>query len=181
MKTLSFYLPEKLEPFLTKRKRFKIVYGGRGSGKSMSVINLLLFFCAQEGRKILSMREYMTDLKLSSYSLINEQIEQIKIPGFQIKKKTIKHQSGGCFEFTGMATQKAPGIKSYFGFDIFHVEEAQFLSDNSIRILLPTPRKEDSEIWMVMNPGSSQDHPSFFSNSAIKPTRALTDLIPVAL
>jgi phage terminase large subunit len=156
MRKLEIHVPEKLSPFLTKRKRYKIAVGGRGSGKSMTLGDLLLYSMSKKKSKICSMREYQTSIEDSSYSLFVEEIKRIRIPGFVINKSKIDNINGAKLRFKGLA-RGIQSIKSYHGFDIFFIEEAQFLSNESIRILTPTLRKEDSEIWMAMNPGSSED------------------------
>lgn len=153
---MEFSLPRKFEPFLTKKKRYKIAVGGRGSGKSMNEIDILLHCAAQYGEKILCIREYQSSIEDSCLALIEEEIERIKIPGFNVGKTTVEHKNGGLFRFKGLA-RSISSIKSYHGFVKAFVEEAQFLSEESIRILRPTFRKAGSEIWMAANPGSSSD------------------------
>jgi phage terminase large subunit len=153
---LKFLVPPKLWCFFKQHKRYKIAVGGRGSGKSMTIAGLLLFNCSQFSKKICSMREFQSSIDDSSYALFVEQIDEIGIPGFDIKKTTIDHLSGGQFRFKGLS-RSIQSIKSFHGFDIFHVEEGQFLSEESIRIIKPTLRKPGSEFWLVLNPGSSDD------------------------
>lgn len=43
-------------------------------------------------------------------------------------------------------------IKSLFGIDICLLEEAEYISEQSFRYLIPTIRKPKSEIWLVWNP-----------------------------
>jgi phage terminase large subunit len=43
------------------------------------------------------------------------------------------------------------------GFDRFIVEEAQTISDKSLKLLTPTLRTDNSEIWFIANPQSSAD------------------------
>lgn len=62
--------------------------------------------------------------------------------------------------FAGLSDQTADSIKSYEGVDIVWVEEAQSVSDRSWKILIPTIRKEGSEIWISMNPELDTD-PSY--------------------
>jgi phage terminase large subunit len=48
-------------------------------------------------------------------------------------------------------------IKGLEGIDIAWVEEAQIVSDNSWELLIPSIRKEGSEIWMSFNPKNPTD------------------------
>lgn len=153
---MEFSVPKKLEGFFNKKKRYKIAIGGRGSGKSTTIIDLLLHCAAQYGDKIICMREYQSSIEDSCLAMLDEEITRVGVPGFKVGKATISHKAGGLFRFKGLA-RSIDSIKSYHGFKKAFIEEAQFLSTDSIRILKPTFREEDSEIWMAANPGSSAD------------------------
>ncbi|MCP4255970.1 MAG: PBSX family phage terminase large subunit [Planctomycetes bacterium] len=153
---MEFSIPRKLQSFLTKKKRYKIAVGGRGSGKSTTIIDLLLHFASQYGDKTICMREYQSSIEDSCLAMLDDEISRIQIPGFKVGKTAISHNKGGQFRFKGLA-RSIESVKSYHGFNKAFIEEAQFLSTDSIRILKPTFREEDSEIWMAANPGSSAD------------------------
>ena len=153
---MNFSIPRKLAPFLNKKKRYKIAIGGRGSGKSMTIADILLFWAAQQKEKILCIREYQSSIEDSCLALLEDEIIRIDIPGFNVGKTTVEHKDGGMFRFKGLA-RSISSIKSYHGFKKAFIEEAQFLSEESIRILKPTFRAKDSEILMAANPGSSND------------------------
>lgn len=156
MSFLDFSVPGKLFNILKKRKRYKIIVGGRGSGKSETTAAILLFFVATRQWKVMSMREYQASIEDSSYPLFLKQIDEIAIPGFHSTKTEISHHYGGGFKFKGIA-KNIESIKSAFDFNAFFIEEAQFLSDPSIQIITPTLRKNNSEIWLVLNALSDQD------------------------
>ena len=40
-KALELQIPKKLMPFITKKKRYKVAFGGRGGAKSMSIAGML--------------------------------------------------------------------------------------------------------------------------------------------
>lgn len=162
---MNFSIPRKLQPFFTVKKRYKIAIGGRGSGKSTTIIKLLLYFAAQHADKILCMREYQSSIEDSCHAMLGDEIKVMGIPGFKIGKASIEHDKGGMFRFKGLA-RSIDSIKSFHGFKKAFIEEAQFLSQNSINTLQPTFREEDSEIWMAANPGSSADP---FSKTFLNP------------
>jgi phage terminase large subunit len=153
---LTFYIPPKLEPFLKKKKRYKIAIGGRGSGKSQSIADMDLYSCANHGQKLCYMREFQSSIADSSYPLLESEIERIGIPGYRVKHSHIEHSRGGQIRFKGLA-RSIHSVKSMFGFNGFRIEEAQFLSEDSIRVIKPTLRAPESETWLIMNPGSSED------------------------
>lgn len=59
--------------------------------------------------------------------------------------------------FGGLSDQTAESIKSYESIDICWVEEAQAVTGRSWNILIPTIRKDDSEIWISFNPELDTD------------------------
>ncbi len=164
-------IPEKLERFLTTKKRFKVAYGGRGAAKSQSFADIFLMKAHMEGAKIGCFREYQNAIDDSVFSLLTKEIDRIEAPGFRCDKSHIDNASGGCFRFKGLS--RSPGsVKSMHGFKYFWVEEGQFLSKESLKILTPTLREEDSECWISMNPMSSADPAS---QRFIEPYRAILE------
>jgi phage terminase large subunit len=153
---LKMQIPKKLLPILNKPKRIKIAIGGRGSAKSTTFADILAMKAQTEAAKVGCFREYQNSIEDSVHALLAAEIERLQIPGFSIGKATIDHQSGGKFRFKGLA-RSIDAVKSMHGFKYFWIEEAQFLSKDSIKILTPTVREEDSEIWFSGNPMSSAD------------------------
>lgn len=167
----KFQIPEKLLPFLNTKKRFKIAYGGRGGGKSETFAATFAMKAHAEKALVACFREYQNSIDDSVYSLIRSCIQKYDFPGFDINKSTITHKDGGGFRFKGLA-RSIEGIKSMHGTRYFWVEEGQFLSEESLRILTPTLREKDSELWISANPMSSADP---FSQRFIVPFQAQLD------
>ena len=148
-------IPEKLQPLL-KPKKFKVIYGGRGSGKSMTVADLLLMKCQTEGSKASGMREMMNSIDDSVHALFEEEIQRLGLSGFSVGRNHIEIDSGGLISYKGLA-RNPESVKSMHGFKYFWVEEAATLSKRSLDLLIPTLRKEDAELWLTFNPESSAD------------------------
>jgi len=157
--------PRILEPLIEKKKRYKIIIGGRGSAKSQTVGDLCLKDTATKALKIGCFREYMNSIDDSVHSLLSDEIDRIEADGFNTQANQIKHRSGGLIKYRGLA-RNTSAMKSMHGFKRFWVEEAQFLSEDSLKTLTPTLRTEESEIWMTANPMSSADP---FSQRFINP------------
>lgn len=137
--------------------RYKVYYGGRGSGKSWAVARALLIMAAQKKLRILCAREYQTSITDSVYRLLVEQIDEMGLsPFYTITKQTITSSKGSEFFFKGIH-HNVMEIKSTEGIDICWVEEAQSVSEDSWQILIPTVRKENSEIWVTFNPFEAED------------------------
>lgn len=146
----------KFAPLVTENHRYKVLFGGRGSGKSQTIAQCLIAQVAKHGRKVGCFREYQNSIDDSVYSLLRSEIGRMGVPGFTILGTEINHINGGCFRFRGLA-RNVESIKSMHDFDIFWLEEGQTISSDSLTILKPTLRKPGSEIWISLNPVSRQD------------------------
>ena len=149
--------PKKLQ-FLFEPNRYKVAYGGRGSGKSWSMARALLLQASNKPLRILCAREVQKSIKQSVHTLLNDQIQALGLgPLYEVLESEIRSRSGSSFSFTGLATNTVESIKSFEGCDIVWVEEAQTVSKKSWDILIPTIRKPDSEIWVSFNPNIDTD------------------------
>lgn len=148
--------PSKLEG-LFKKSRYKVLYGGRGGAKSWGIARALLILGAKSPMRILCAREFMTSMRDSVHKLLCDQIESLGLLGFyEITQASIRGKNGTEFAFAGLKNNIA-NIKSYEGVDICWVEEAQTVSRLSWNVLIPTIRKQDSEIWVSFNPELETD------------------------
>ena len=137
--------------------RYKVLYGGRGSGKSMNIARALLVVGAQKPLTILCTREIQTSINDSVHRLLREQIELLGLDGFyRVTQNAIYGQNGTEFIFKGLRFNVRE-IKSTEGVDVCWVEEAQAVSADSWDVLIPTIRKENSEIWISFNPLDEHD------------------------
>lgn len=149
--------PRKLR-FLFEKKRYKVAYGGRGSAKSWSFARALIILAANQKLRILCAREIQKSIKQSVHQLLCDQIEALGYGKyFEILETEIRGRNGSEFLFTGLSVHTVDSIKSFEGVDIVWVEEAQTVSKRSWTILIPTIRKEDSEIWVSFNPDLDTD------------------------
>lgn len=148
-------IPKPLKPFLKQKKRFKVAFGGRGGGKSIMFANAMIN-CAYNGAMVGCFREYQTSIDDSVHSLLSARISDIGAPGFIMQKNLIDHKSGGGFRFKGLA-RSIEAVKSMHGFNFFWLEEGQFISNDSLKILTPTLREQDSELWISANAMNSAD------------------------
>lgn len=149
--------PEALA-FLFQPARYKVAHGGRGSAKSWGFARALLIQAAQKKLRILCTREVQKSIKDSVHKLLSDQIQQLGMGAhFQILETEIRGINGSEFLFAGLASHTVESIKSYEGIDRVWVEEAQTVKKKSWDILIPTIRKEGSEIWVTLNPELDTD------------------------
>ena len=134
-----------------------MLFRSRGAGKSHSAAKALLIQGTKSPLRILCCREFMTSMRDSVHKLLCDQIDDIGIGSFyEITQTAIRGRNGTEFTFAGLKNNVA-NIKSYEGIDICWVEEAQTVSKTSWDILIPTIRKQDSEIWITFNPELETD------------------------
>jgi phage terminase large subunit len=148
--TFQAEIPEVFED-LFKPKRYKIYYGGRGGAKSWGFADALLIKGTQQPLRILCARELQKSIADSVHKLLDDQITALGLEDFyEVQKTTILGINGTEFLFNGLK-HNAREIKSTEGIDICWVEEAENVSDASWELLIPTVRKEGSEIWISFN------------------------------
>ena len=145
--------PKKFEAlFQPEKTRYRIFYGGRGGAKSWCFARALLAKGTKSPLRILCAREFQTSIKDSVHKLLSDQIYELNMESFyEITQTTIRGINGTEFIFAGIKNN-TNNIKSIEGIDIAWVEEAQSVSANSWNVLIPTIRKQDSEIWVSFNP-----------------------------
>ena len=111
----SVSLAEKMAPFLTKEKRFKLAFGGRGSTKSVAFASILAAHSKDYGDKTLCLREMQNTIEDSVHALLVDQIQSHNWTNFEITDKAIKLGDTDAFKFRGMA-RNVDGVKSAYGF-----------------------------------------------------------------
>lgn len=157
-KRLRIEVAPVFEPLL-ERSRYKGAWGGRGSGKSQAFADLLIIRALQDpGLRVLCCREIQKSLKESAKRLIESKIEEYGLGTlFEVQSAQIKTPGDGLIAFAGLQDHTSESIKSYEGFDLAWVEEAQTVSHRSMNLLRPTIRKPGSELWFSWNPRFDTD------------------------
>lgn len=147
---------------LSVAMRFKVFWGGRGSGKSWMMARALVWLGAQGPLRVLCCRELQTSIRDSVLRLLSDQIDILGLGAWYdvgesfIRGKEGTRAAGTEFIFKGLH-HNSKEIKSLEGIDICWVEEAQAVSEDSWRLLIPTIRKPGSEIWITFNPVNEDD------------------------
>ena len=138
--------------------RYVVLHGGRGSAKSWSVAQALLIRGCERPLRVLCTREVQRSIRDSVHKLLCDQIVRLGLGGFYEAQQTVIRGANGTeFVFSGLLEHTAESIKSYEGVDICWIEEAQAVSERSLRILIPTIRKAGSQIIVTMNPELDTD------------------------
>lgn len=132
--------------------------GGRGSAKSWSVARALLIQAKAQPLRVGCFREVQKSIKDSVHALLKDQIELLGFgKEYEVLSNEIRGANGSQFLFGGLADHTVESIKSFEGLDRAWVEEGQTVSEKSWGILIPTIRKDGSEIWVSYNPDLDTD------------------------
>ena len=167
-------LPDWAEVLFDESLRYIAIKGGRGSAKSHSVAEALVIRAAQKPLRMLCTREIQKSIKDSVKRLLDDKIKKVNLEGFYtITDTEIRGKNGSLFLFAGLRTNPE-SVKSTEGIDICWVEEAQTVSQKSLDILIPTIRKEGSQIIFTWNPNLSTDPvDAMFSQDKLPPDSKL--------
>jgi phage terminase large subunit len=146
--------------------RYKAIKGGRGSGKSHFVAELLIEDAMAEpgetgeGMRAICIREVQKDLMQSSKALIEAKLSAHRVTeadGFKVYKDVIELPGDGLMIFKGMQDYTADSIKSLEGFKRSWWEEAHTATAHSLNMLRPTIRATGSQLIFTWNPRHKRD------------------------
>lgn len=108
--------------------------------------------------RILCAREIQRTIADSVHRLLADQVQALGLSAhYRILEAEIRGINGTAFTFAGLRQQDIGKIKSFEGVDICWVEEANTVTKKSWDVLIPTIRKEGSEIWVSFNPELDSD------------------------
>jgi len=192
VKEPTAFFPEVVKPVFLRPKRFMGLIGGRGSGKTLVEGDHGLINMHDLGRNLMCIREFQSSVSDSVHAVLSSEINRLEFDNSDVTERTIKFtHNNSMARFMGLS-RNPESVKSAFGFLDWWVEEAQFLSEKSLRVLTPTARKkpkkglpgkqkeiETNEIDMgdvrmvfCANPASSEDP---FSQRFIVPFKTELD------
>jgi len=141
-----------------KKARYRFLYGGRASGKSYELAAQLIFLTSIYPLKILATRYFQNKIAESIYVLLCNIIDKWGYNDiYTITNNSIRcDKTGAEFIFSGLYG-KVDELKSIEAIDILVIDEAHSMDEQMWEILIPTIRKEGSEIWCAFNPRSRLD------------------------
>jgi len=151
-------LAPKLVKFIGSNYRYNVMYGGRGGSKSWAIAVILLVKTLQSKCLVLCAREIQNTIKDSVHRLLRSTVARYEWDSlFTIKKDEIVcNRTGASFIFKGLS-KNIQEIKSTEGIDHCWIEEAHSISRESLDVLIPTVRKENSQFWISYNPDNEND------------------------
>ena len=152
-------LPRKMVELFRGDARYRVAHGGRGSSKTRSFALMAAwegYRLAKNGRtgQILCGREYMNSLLESSFSEVKRVIlaDPVLSDFYKVGATQIKTKCGAIeFTFAGLR-HNIESIKSKANIVLCWLDEAEQISEEAWRTLLPSVREDESEIWISFNP-----------------------------
>lgn len=138
--------------------RYKVAYGGRGSGKSWAFAEMAIEVARRTKTTIPCVRELQLSIVDSVHKLLANTISRLGYDDeFDVMKSSIVHRGTGTnFIFFGIKNDPAK-IKSLEGAGVCWVEEAENITKEMWDTLIPTIRTPGSEIWVSYNPKNILD------------------------
>jgi phage terminase large subunit len=163
MTAVQIEIPAKLIPVFEGEADVRGAYGGRGSAKTRSFAKMLavrgyIYGMAGVTGQLLCARQFMNSLDDSSLEECKRAIEDEPFLSawYEIGDKYIRSKCGRIwFSFAGLDRNIA-SIKSKGRILICWVDEAEPVTDEAFRTLIPTLREEgdgwNAELWVTWNP-----------------------------
>ncbi len=157
---LTLDIPDKLIPLFKSEDRYQIAYGGRGGGKSWTFSDKAIIKGYQRPLFFPCLRQFQVSIQDSVHRLLSQSIEKMNLGHFfKIYDNIISGLNGTEFVFKGLA-RNINNIKSLEGADIVWITEATDVTEEAWKKLIPTIRKNNSQIWLDFNPEEIDD-PTF--------------------
>lgn len=163
MTTAQIKIPNKLIPVFSGEADVRGAYGGRGSAKTrsfakMTAVRAYMWSMAKREGVILCGRQFMNSLDDSSLEEIKAAIrsEPWLDAFFEIGDKYVRTRDGRIrYVFSGL-DRNIDSVKSKSRILLCWVDEAEPVTEDAWKVLIPTLREEDSELWVTWNPKSKR-------------------------
>lgn len=149
---------KKLEPIFTATQQIICIIGGRGSGKSIGMGDLLTMKMETEQADIYCLREFQDSISDSVHRVFSDSVnKRLNLKGWDIQANKVISPAGNYTVYKG-AARNPDSIQSAQGFKYSWFEEAHKASQSSIDKLLPTIlRNKGAKCIFTANPQSSSD------------------------
>lgn len=147
----------KIRKLIESDKRYRVAYGGRGSGKSYGVASYLVAKGLTESTRILCAKETQNSLADSALALMKRVIHDYSLDEAFVTTKTGLYCSVTGTEYIFRGLQHPDRIRSLEGIRFAWIEEATKVSRAAWDVFTPTIRVPGSEIWATFNPDQEDD------------------------
>lgn len=157
----KFFILRKFRHLLTDSSatNYFVYYSGRGAGKSENIAACLIILSALNPHRVLCCREFQSSITESVKAMLEQKIGELNLWHlFRSTHDKIECINGSEFIFKGLRNMNVGNIKSIAGVSITWIEEAEFLSNQSYEILIPSvTRVRHPRIIFSFNPRYETD------------------------
>ena len=170
-------LNEKYEPLVTSPARYKIISGGRGSGKSYSTATLILLESDNDDGTILYTRFTLKNAEQSIFPEFEDKLDEL---GWRNKfhksgNDYINLESGGRILFRGIKTSdgiNTAALKSIPKLKMWVNDESEEFVSESIFDTIDLSIRDRNyklQIWLILNPSDINHfiYRKFFKNNGV--------------
>lgn len=170
-------LNEKYEPLVTSPARYKIISGGRGSGKSYSTATLILLESDNDDGTILYTRFTLKNAEQSIFPEFEDKLDEL---GWRNKfhksgNDYINLESGGKILFRGIKTSdgiNTAALKSIPKLKMWVNDESEEFVSESIFDTIDLSIRDKNyklQIWLILNPSDINHfiYRKFFKNNGV--------------
>jgi phage terminase large subunit len=157
MTTATVKLPAALVKVLGPARgsyQYRVLRGGRGSGKSVGAATIAAIWGYAEPLRILCVRQFQNSIRESFYAEIVDALELNPwlAEHYTVTKESITGKNGTQFIFKGL-DRNPQSIKSLAKIDLTIVEEAEDIPEQSwVNLEATVFRQPKSELWTIYNP-----------------------------
>jgi len=152
-KTVRIQRIKLFSEFLKTRKRYMVLYGGSGAGKSHSIAQRIIqLFYEEDNRRFLITRKTLPSLKISAYQLIIDLLDEYRFP-YELNKSDLTIRQGSN-EMLFKSLDEAQKIRSYESNYIWAEEPSESSYRDFTHMRLSLKRKTDTmnQMFLSFNP-----------------------------
>lgn len=181
MTTATIKLPAALVEVLGPERgtyQYRVLRGGRGSGKSVGAATVAALWGYAEPLRILCVRQFQVSIRESFYAEIVDALELNPwlAEHYTVTKESITGKNGTQFIFRGL-DRNPQSIKSLAKIDLTIVEEAEDIPEQSWLNLEATIfRQPKSELWAIYNP-RKENSPVDFRFVKNQPPKSIVKMV----
>ena len=159
---MKLQIPHKFEPLFKgeySKQRIITYYGGRGGGKSVTLSYFCILKCLSHRMRFYVVRKIDKSKVNSTHSLIKRLLRENGFIEYvvQISNDRILFSNGSEIIFEGMNERTIDNLRSADNVSYFWFDEAHDIQAETMQVLIPSIRAEDSQILISLNPQKSDD------------------------
>ena len=160
---MKLTIPHKFEPLFKgdySKQRVITYYGGRGGGKSVTLSYFAILKCLQSRIRFYIVRKIDKSKANSTHSLVKRLLRESGLMDYvvQISAERILFSNGSEAIFEAVSERTIDNLRSADNVRYFWFDEAHDIQAETMQVLIPSIRAENSQIIISLNPQKSDDY-----------------------